>query len=121
MPDRPEELYSMTVRMPTTLGTMFVTVTYNDNLEILETIINAGKAGAESQTLAEGLGRMISIVLRHDCCHSHDERLAEVIAQLKGVTSVKRGDTTSIPDSLAKALKEAQSVIERAGYCKEEL
>lgn len=113
MPDRPEELYSLTVHIPTTLGTMFATVSYNDNLEILETIINVGKAGAESQTMAEALGRMISIVLRHDCKHSHDERLEEVIDQLSGVTSVARGDTTSIPDSLAKALKEAQNVIER--------
>ena len=113
LPDREEALYNVTVRIPTSVGTMFATVTYNDNLEIIETIINVGKTGAETHTMAEALGRLVSMFLRHDCTHSHDERLEEVIRQLEGVTATARGNGTSVPDSLAKALKEARDVIEQ--------
>lgn len=112
MPGRPSSLPSVTVRIQTTMGALFATVAYNEDYEIVETFINVGKSGAEAHALAEALGRSISLFLRHACGHSATERLDAVIDQLKGIASVNHGNVTSVPDSLAKALREAQEIIE---------
>jgi hypothetical protein len=95
------------------MGTLFTIVTYNEDFEIQETFINIGKTGAETHAVAEALGRIISIFLRHDCIHSAGKRLEAVIDQLSGIGSVSHGEVTSMPDSVAKALREAKSEVER--------
>ena len=111
LPKRPDMLSGISLRRPTTAGTMFVTVNYDDDFTVQEVIINVGKAGAESHAMAEALGRMISAFLRHECQHCGEDRLELVIEQLAGITSTPRGNGRSMPDALSDALKDARQQI----------
>ena len=63
---RPATLHGNTYRKNTPIGTAYITVNANGggNREPFEVFINVGKAGSDVAADAEGLGRLISLLLR---------------------------------------------------------
>ena len=102
--ERPDVLVGKCYRIQTGYGTMYVTVNDLDGepFEILATI---GKSGGQTESMLEGIARMISGSLRAGM------NVGEVIEQLSGIRSPRvawhNGDqVNSIPDALAKVLME---------------
>lgn len=106
---RPQVATGATYRTRTPLGTAFLTVNRNGSEEPLEVFVMVGKAGTETQAVAEALGRLISLVLRLPSPLSPTERLKEVVDQLIGIGgghSLGFGPNRvrSLPDAVAQAL-----------------
>ncbi len=101
-------LPGQTSRISTTLGTAFVTLTYDPEEEPFEVFLNVGKAGSETYASAEALGRLISLALRLNSPVSRNERVRDIASQLEHIGSTDRGGSLpSIPDALAKVLIES--------------
>ena len=71
-----------------------------------ECFVNKGKAGSTTSEMAEGLGRMVSLVLRMEDGLSAKERTELVIDQLLDIGGMQPlgTDARSVPDAVAKAL-----------------
>ena len=100
-----------TYRIPTPLGTTFVTINENGGNEPFEVFIHTSKAGSETAAVSEALGRLISYVLRLNSPVPPHERLKEVIHQLEGIgggRSLGLGPNRvrSLPDGVAQVLAE---------------
>lgn len=100
---RPSSLPSVTDKIRTGFGNLYVTISYlgSDPFEVFTSI---GKSGYTTMADAEALGRMISLALRSGV----DAK--EVIAQLKGIGGSEQiftegGLVQSIPDAIAKILE----------------
>jgi len=101
--DRPNSLPSVTDKIKTGFGNLYVTITYFNN-KPFEVFASIGKSGYSTMADAEALGRMISLALRSGV----DPK--EVIAQLKGIGGsepifTEGGLVQSIPDAIAKVLE----------------
>jgi ribonucleoside-diphosphate reductase alpha chain len=101
--DRPSSLPSVTDKIKTGFGNLYITITYFDN-KPFEVFASIGKSGYSTMADAEALGRMISLALRSGV----DPK--EVIAQLKGIGGsepifTEGGLVQSIPDAIAKVLE----------------
>ncbi|MGB9004448.1 MAG: hypothetical protein WCB96_01860, partial [Candidatus Aminicenantales bacterium] len=101
--DRPSSLPSVTDKIKTGFGNLYITLTYFDN-KPFEVFASIGKSGYSTMADAEALGRMISLALRSGV----DPK--EVIAQLKGIGGsepifTEGGLVQSIPDAIAKVLE----------------
>lgn len=108
---RSRVLPGYTYRIPTPLGTTFVTVNENGGNEPFEVFIHTSKAGSETAAVSEALGRLISYVLRLNSPVPPHERLKEVIHQLEGIgggRSLGLGPNRvrSLPDGVAQVLAE---------------
>lgn len=120
MKPRPDVLPGTTYRVPTPVGTLYATVTLEDG-KPFEIFLTIGKAGADVAADAEGMGRLISLLLRHGV------PVDQVIDQLKDIAgSVQLGlgpeRVRSLPDAVAKVLSNhsttAPSVVAATGrYC----
>ncbi len=100
---RPKIVKGKTYKMPSSLGTLYVTVN-EDEEGLLEVFIQVGKSGGHANALTEAIGRLISLALRSGVSPN------EVIKQLKGIRSAspvwEDGDVYfSIPDTIAKVLE----------------
>jgi cell fate (sporulation/competence/biofilm development) regulator YlbF (YheA/YmcA/DUF963 family) len=105
---RPRVLPSQTTRISTTLGAAFVTLTRDSEGQPFEFFLNVGKAGSETYATAEALGRLISLALRLNSPVSRAERVHELADQLEHIgATVNSADRPSIPDALARILREA--------------
>ncbi|MBP6909906.1 MAG: adenosylcobalamin-dependent ribonucleoside-diphosphate reductase [Candidatus Saccharicenans sp.] len=101
--DRPVSLPSITDKIKTGLGNLYVTITYLDN-KPFEVFTSIGKSGYSTMADAEAIGRLISLALRSGV----DSK--EVILQLKGIGGsepvfTEGGLVQSIPDAVAKVLE----------------
>lgn len=94
--DRPTVLDGRTHKVATSGGTAYVTVN-RDGVRPVEVFFNVGKAGSETAALAEALGRLASLALRHGAS------LGGVANQMDGVGG-KRPFNKSIPHAIAEAL-----------------
>lgn len=108
---RARVLPGYTYRIPTPLGTTFVTINENGDNEPFEVFIHTSKAGSETAAVSEALGRLISYVLRLNSPVPPHERLKEVIHQLEGIgggRSLGLGPNRvrSLPDGVAQVLAE---------------
>ncbi len=97
-----------TFRQETPAGTLRVTINAVDG-KPREVFVLLGRAGSETQSFCEGLGRMVSMLLRVPSDLSPTERLALAAAQLKGIGGANQigyGDTLvlSVVDGLGKIL-----------------
>lgn len=106
---RPQVLRGATYRMATPVGNAFITVNEDENKNPLEVFINVGKAGSDIKALAEGLGRVISIMLRSTSYSSPVDKVSKIVDQLVGIggrRSVGFGENRvlSLPDAVAIAL-----------------
>ncbi|MGH8055972.1 MAG: ribonucleoside reductase class II, partial [Candidatus Entotheonellia bacterium] len=58
---RPRKVQGVTYRAATPLGTAFITVNINGNGEPFEVFANVGKAGSDTASVSEAMGRLISL------------------------------------------------------------
>jgi ribonucleoside-diphosphate reductase alpha chain len=101
--ERPVSLPSITDKIKTGLGNLYVTITFLDN-KPFEVFTSIGKSGYSTMADAEAIGRLISLALRSGV----DPK--EVILQLKGIGGsepvfTEGGLIQSIPDAVAKVLE----------------
>ncbi len=99
------KLYGVTYKFRTEAGNLYVTVNKNGEGRPFEVFIQIGKSGSTLGSLAEAIGRLVSLALRSGV-DPHD-----VVDQLKDIKSVpmRQGDLAivinSIPDAVARALE----------------
>lgn len=110
---RPTTLHGKTYRKHTPIGTAYITINANGEGDEnpFEVFINASKAGSDVAADAEGLGRLISLILRMPSPLTPYERVQDVIAQLRGIGSGRPqgfgpNRIMSLPDAVAQALAE---------------
>lgn len=110
---RPATLHGNTYRKNTPIGTAYITVNANGggNRKPFEVFINVGKAGSDVAADAEGLGRLISLILRMPSPLTPEERIADIVAQLRGIGSGRaqgfgKNRVMSLPDAVAQVLAE---------------
>ncbi|HEK85803.1 MAG TPA: adenosylcobalamin-dependent ribonucleoside-diphosphate reductase [Candidatus Aminicenantes bacterium] len=101
--ERPVSLPSITDKIKTGLGNLYVTITFL-NEKPFEVFTSIGKSGYSTMADAEAIGRLISLALRSGV----DSK--EVILQLKGIGGsepvfTEGGLVQSIPDAVAKVLE----------------
>jgi ribonucleoside-diphosphate reductase alpha chain len=108
---RPRKVQGVTYRVATPLGTAFITVNINGDEEPFEVFANVGKAGSDTASVSEAMGRLISMILRLPSPLTPTERLREVVGQLKGIGGGRhlgygRARIRSLPDAIAQVLAE---------------
>jgi len=101
--ERPVTLPSITDKIKTGLGNLYVTISFLDG-KPFEVFASIGKSGYSTMADAEALGRLISLSLRSGV------EPKEVILQLKGIGGsepvfTEGGLIQSIPDAIAKVLE----------------
>lgn len=100
---RPDSLPSMTHKISTGLGRLYITITHF-NMKPFEVFCSIGKSGYSTMADAEAIGRLTSLALRSGITAS------EVVSQLKGIggsepTFHNGSLIQSIPDAIAQALE----------------
>lgn len=110
---RPTVLTGTTYRKHTPIGTAYITINANGSggKEPFEVFINVAKVGSDVAADAEGLGRLISLILRMPSPLSPNERARDIIAQLRGIGSGRQqgfgpNRVMSLPDAVAQAIAE---------------
>ncbi len=101
--ERPGSLPSITDKIKTGFGNLYVTITFY-NGKPFEVFTSIGKSGYSTMADAEALGRLISMALRSGV------EPQEVIYQIKGIGGAdpiftEGGLVQSIPDAIAKILE----------------
>ncbi|MHB8093956.1 MAG: adenosylcobalamin-dependent ribonucleoside-diphosphate reductase, partial [Candidatus Aminicenantales bacterium] len=101
--DRPKSLPSITDKIKTGFGNLYVTISFY-NGRPFEVFASIGKSGYSTMADAEALGRLVSLALRSGV------EPQEVIFQLKGIGGAdpiftEGGLVQSIPDAIAKVLE----------------
>ncbi|MDY4610058.1 MAG: adenosylcobalamin-dependent ribonucleoside-diphosphate reductase [Sphaerochaetaceae bacterium] len=106
-------LRGTTYRKATPIGTAYITVNsdgdqYEDPFEVF---INVAKVGSDVAADAEGIGRLISLILRMPSPLTPKQRAQAIIAQLKGIGSGRpmgfgKNRVMSLPDAIAQTLEE---------------
>ena len=110
---RPATLQGNTYRKNTPIGTAYITINANGGgiKEPFEVFINVGKVGSDVAADAEGLGRLISLILRMPSPLSVEQRVEDIVAQLRGIGSGRpqgfgKNRVMSLPDAVAQAIAE---------------
>jgi ribonucleoside-diphosphate reductase alpha chain len=111
LPPRPRRAAGQTLRVETPLGTAFVTVNQGADGEPLEVFANVGKAGSDTASVSEAIGRLISLALRLPSPWHATHRLREIVDQLSGIGGARSlgfGErrVRSLPDGIAQVLSE---------------
>lgn len=114
---RPAVLRGTTYRTPTPLGTAYITINENGDQSPFEVFANVGKAGSDTASVAEAIGRLISLMLRMPSPLTTQERLTEVIGQLVGIGGPRPlgfgpNRVRSLPDAIAQVLARHIALIE---------
>ena len=106
---RPMMIKGATYQIDTPVGRAFITINADEKGNPFEVFVNIGKAGTDVFAMAEGLGRVISLILRVNSPLVGRKKLELVIEQLAGIGGAKSlgfGDNKirSLPDAIAKVL-----------------
>ncbi|MFA5447611.1 MAG: adenosylcobalamin-dependent ribonucleoside-diphosphate reductase [Sphaerochaeta sp.] len=106
-------LHGTTYRKATPIGTAYITVNCDgpEPADIFEVFINVAKVGSDVAADAEGLGRLISLILRMPSPLNPTQRAQAIIAQLKGIGSGRsmgfgKNRVMSLPDAVAQVLEQ---------------
>jgi len=106
-------LQGTTYRKATPIGTAYITVNCDgpNPSDIFEVFINVAKVGSDVAADAEGLGRLISLMLRMPSPLTPDQRAQAIIAQLSGIGSGRsmgfgKNRVMSLPDAVAQVLQQ---------------
>ncbi len=106
-------LQGTTYRKATPIGTAYITVNCDgpNPSDIFEVFINVAKVGSDVAADAEGLGRLISLMLRMPSPLTPDQRAQAIIGQLSGIGSGRsmgfgKNRVMSLPDAVAQVLQE---------------
>lgn len=92
-----------TQRVPTSVGTVFVTINSDEHGNPIEVFINVGKAGNHLAEFAEAVGRLISVSLQKGV------PVSDVVDQLWGIGGYSKIQK-SLPTAVAMALQESYRV-----------
>jgi ribonucleoside-diphosphate reductase alpha chain len=106
---RPHVLHGATYRVPTPVGTAFVTLNLDGADQLREVFVTVGKAGSDLAADAEAIGRLISLVLRVPTAVPHIKLVDAIVDQLTGIggsNSLGFGinRVRSLADAVAKVL-----------------
>jgi ribonucleoside-diphosphate reductase alpha chain len=103
MKERPDTLNSITYKVPSGFGNIYIIVSTLEDAPF-EVFITVGKAGSTLQAKAEAIGRMTSLALRNNI---PIEEIIEQLIDIRGNETFPWKDTViwSIPDAVAKILK----------------
>ncbi|MBN1938149.1 MAG: adenosylcobalamin-dependent ribonucleoside-diphosphate reductase [Candidatus Aminicenantes bacterium] len=101
--ERPDTLTSVTDKIKTGFGNLYITITFF-NQKPFEVFASIGKSGYSTMADAEAIGRLISLALRSGV----DPK--ELVSQLKGIGGsepvfTEGGLVTSIPDAVSRVLE----------------
>lgn len=107
-------LHGTTYRKATPIGTAYITINSDASKEggdPFEVFINVAKVGSDVSADAEGLGRLISLILRMPSPLTPTQRAQNVIAQLRGIGSGRpmgfgKNRVMSLPDAVSQVLEE---------------
>lgn len=106
---RPEALHGASVKIPTGVGTAYITINDIEKEELggpFEVFVNVRKGGSDTQATAEAIGRLCSLVLRMNDGLTQEQRAREIIDQLHGIGGSRPiEEVRSLPDGVAKALR----------------
>ena len=105
-------LQGTTYRKATPIGTAYITVNCDgpNPSDIFEVFINVAKVGSDVAADAEGLGRLISLMLRMPSPLTPDQRAQAIIGQLSGIGSGRsmgfgKNRVMSLPDAVAQVCR----------------
>lgn len=106
-----DDMDARRMRIVTPHGTMTLFVSFDAEGRVFDTFLVIGKAGSDITSMAEAIGRLVSLLLRRGT------PLVEVVEQLRGIggrESVGFGPNrvSSVPDALAKALERLLTGVE---------
>jgi ribonucleoside-diphosphate reductase alpha chain len=106
---RSYRLEGATYKVKTPQGKAFITINKTPEGKPFEVFINVGKAGTDVSALSEGMGRLVSGLLRYP--DSREDTVKEIISQLSGIGGSRsvgfgKNKVNSIPDAVAKVLAE---------------
>ncbi len=106
-------LQGTTYRKATPIGTAYITVNCDgpNPSDIFEVFINVAKVGSDVAADAEGLGRLISLILRMPSPLTPDQRAQAIIGRLSGIGSGRsmgfgKNRVMSLPDAVAQVLQQ---------------
>ncbi|GAP14266.1 ribonucleoside-diphosphate reductase class II [Longilinea arvoryzae] len=108
---RPRFLAGFTYSVETPLGKAFMTINENGGHQPFEIFINTSKAGSDTASVSEAIGRLISYILRMASPIEPTKRLEEVIRQLSGIGGGRPlgfgpHRVRSFPDGVAQVVEE---------------
>ena len=108
---RPKYLHGYTHSVETPLGKAFITINENGKNHPFELFLNTAKAGSNTASVSEAIGRLISYILRISSPIEPKERLWEVVRQLSGIGGGRPlgfgpNRVLSLPDGVARVLEE---------------
>lgn len=108
---RPRSLPGYTYTVETPLGKAFITINENGGQQPFEVFINTAKAGSDTASVSEAIGRLISYVLRISSPILPRQRMKEVITQLLGIGGGRSlgfgpNRVRSLPDGIGQVLSE---------------
>ena len=108
---RPEKLHGTTISRKTPFGTAYLTLNNDESDNPFEVFVTIGKAGSDLQADAEGLGRMLSLMLRTTAPANRRQMVKLIIDELEGIggqRSVGLGieRVSSLPDAIAGVLRD---------------
>ena len=106
---RSKIMKGITEKRETPVGTAYITVNKDENDDMFEVFATIGKVGSDVAADAEGICRLISLVLRMPSPYTADERAWAVIHQLRGIGSgnamgTGRDRVMSLSDGIAKTM-----------------
>jgi ribonucleoside-diphosphate reductase alpha chain len=106
-------LNGTTYRKATPIGTAYITVNCDgpNPADLFEVFINVAKVGSDVAADAEGIGRLISLILRMPSPLTPEQRAQAIIAQLAGIGSGRsmgfgRNRVMSLADAVAQVLQQ---------------
>lgn len=107
---RSKVMKGITEKRDTPVGPAYITVNKDDNDEMFEVFATVGKVGSDVAADAEGICRLISLVLRMPSPYTADERAWAVIRQLRGIGSGNamgsgRDRVMSLSDGIAMTME----------------
>jgi ribonucleoside-diphosphate reductase alpha chain len=117
---RPKILHGTTYKINTPFGMAYITINNLDGFPV-EVFLNVGKAGSDVFAMAEALGRVCSLFLRHG---DHGNKVQLLIKHLKGIggsgaVGFGPNRVESISDAVAKALEIHVGLITEKHYVPE--
>ncbi len=108
---RPEKLTGTTISRKTPFGTVYLTLNKDEFDNPFEVFVIIGKAGSDLQADAEGLGRLLSLMMRTTAPANRREMVKLIIEELGGIggqraVGLGKDRVTSLPDAIAGALRD---------------
>ncbi|MCL4406519.1 hypothetical protein M1139_00260, partial [Candidatus Parvarchaeota archaeon] len=102
--ERPYIMHGVTLKMPTSQGSMYLVINKNNTDQIKEVFIDMGRSGEVEKSYTEAIGRLVSIYLQ---AGGSIDRIIKTLKGIKGGESVWFNGIQifSIPDAVAKGIE----------------